>query len=1373
MRTRASKKALEAADVTAPSDHRFKLAPTVQFLGQILAILLWSLNAGTIRTHGQTESQTLTWTSPATNGVLYPGKPVPLVATASSGLPVAFRVESGPAKIVDGSLVATNWGRVWVTADQPGDATFLPVGEGRILNRAGVRGTPVGEWPGNIRGEVLKLTVSGDRAYAAFRNGLAVFDISDPARIVRLGGLELEGWISGLAVEGSLLCVVGEQLGLRVIDISDAAAPWERGAFWTPGSATAVAIKDGLAFVADGDAGLQVISLGRPELPVRIGGFGGINWTAGVAVDGNRVFVVGHEFNCLDVSNPAHPRLLGGLPFTQLLQSVAIAGDLAVVSGIQSPIQSVDIADPRHPRIVGGNNAVGTDALAIIGHEAWCAVYPGNDRITLKALDLRDPLRLPVLRESVGTKPNAIAQAGVHALVGSGDGLVLFDTAGSTSISSAGSFRTGFSASDVEVVGSMAYLADGANGLQVLDVSDPAAPKLRWSMESEDSSQVVKLDGTNVYLADRAGGLVILDARNPASPVRLGSLKSDDAYSISADDVAPAGGVAFVAGGGLLHQVDVSDLNNPRRLSTYLIGRGPNGVETKDGLPLTYDSDVSADQGVVTVDFSDPLHPVRTGRFGPLSAIWGLSVWGDRALMTSFREMHLLGLDGGSWGWTFAHQYRSQVSGAVLLTSAHAFVGLPRPNGTPSVGIFDYSRLGFEEVGSIELKGRARNLRIAGDLAYVAEEERGLGIYRLASGIANDIRFDLPSSLTVTDPPFRRSVPLEAVSASGKPVAYHILGGPAFLEGTNLVVTNSGPVRVRAEVEGEPPLLANHSDKTLLATKLTQELAGYVPTTVRLGSPPLFLNLSASSGLPVTVTLASGPAILQGQFLQFTGAGLVTLYFAQQGNEGYWPVYSKVAVRVTDPVVIRRPPQPVNGVAGDRAELSTFATGEMPIAYRWFKDGAAVANGTNSTLRFPQLVTNHAGLFHVVVSNPAGAVTSSIVSLTVGRPGSELVLKRRGSIAMTRSPGASGPARIEVADEFAFVTSGASTALRIYDIAAPDRPLLATTVPFNGTGHEDSALAGKILYLAERSRGLGILDVKNPRIPRRLPSLLLPQVGSDVVTVRVDGHLAYVGNGVNGLYLLDITNPEKPSLLGSFNTPGIAAGVFVKDSLAYVADWLNGFQVVDIANSSQPTLLARYPATGFYDGRAYDLFARGAALYVADFSKGFRTFDLGQLESIRQTSQFSGSGFGLEVHERWAFVADSGTLTGSQPTGGVRVFDLSNPLVPSGMGRFPEWGFIEGMVIRDGRLLVAGTSFGILDIVKGGLPPALGIETTVAGTRLAWPNEGGDLVLESADSLAPESNWEELSGIETDQEGNRSVTVPPGGASRFFRLRKP
>ncbi len=57
-------------------------------------------------------NQTLTWVSPTNNAVLLLGQAYPLTATASSGLPVTFRVESGPAMIANGTVTATNVGTV-------------------------------------------------------------------------------------------------------------------------------------------------------------------------------------------------------------------------------------------------------------------------------------------------------------------------------------------------------------------------------------------------------------------------------------------------------------------------------------------------------------------------------------------------------------------------------------------------------------------------------------------------------------------------------------------------------------------------------------------------------------------------------------------------------------------------------------------------------------------------------------------------------------------------------------------------------------------------------------------------------------------------------------------------------------------------------------------------------------------------------------------------------------------------------------------------------------------------------------------------------------------------------------------------------------
>jgi uncharacterized protein (TIGR03437 family) len=55
------------------------------------------------------------------------------------------------------------------------------------------------------------------------------------------------------------------------------------------------------------------------------------------------------------------------------------------------------------------------------------------------------------------------------------------------------------------------------------------------------------------------------------------------------------------------------------------------------------------------------------------------------------------------------------------------------------------------------------------------------------------------------------------------------------------------------------------------------------------GDPPFLVSAFSSSGLPVTITVISGPAIVAGNLLTLTGAGVVTLQASQPGDANYLP----------------------------------------------------------------------------------------------------------------------------------------------------------------------------------------------------------------------------------------------------------------------------------------------------------------------------------------------------------------------------------------------------------------------------------------------------------------------------------------------------
>jgi hypothetical protein len=74
----------------------------------------------------------------------------------------------------------------------------------------------------------------------------------------------------------------------------------------------------------------------------------------------------------------------------------------------------------------------------------------------------------------------------------------------------------------VNVVGNLAYIARGGAGLQIVDVSDPAAPVAVGGFDLPYSASDVDVVDNFAYVVNGAG-LYVLDVSDPAAPVAVGS----------------------------------------------------------------------------------------------------------------------------------------------------------------------------------------------------------------------------------------------------------------------------------------------------------------------------------------------------------------------------------------------------------------------------------------------------------------------------------------------------------------------------------------------------------------------------------------------------------------------------------------------------------------------------------------------------------------------------------------------------------------------------------------------------------------------------------------------------------------------------------
>ena len=93
----------------------------------------------------------------------------------------------------------------------------------------------------------------------------------------------------------------------------------------------------------------------------------------------------------------------------------------------------------------------------------------------------------------------------------------------------------------------------------------------------------------------------------------------------------------------------------------------------------------------------------------------------------------------------------------------------------------------------------------------------------------------------------------------------------------------------------------------------------------------------------------------------------------------------ETAVNPLTPVITSQP-QDQRVAVGANASFSVTATGSALLTYQWRKDKADLGGETNSAYTIVNAQINHAGVYSVVVSSPAGSVTSSNALLTVIAP---------------------------------------------------------------------------------------------------------------------------------------------------------------------------------------------------------------------------------------------------------------------------------------------------------------------------------------------------------------------------------------------------
>lgn len=172
-------------------------------------------------------------------------------------------------------------------------------------------------------------------------------------------------------------------------------------------------------------------------------------------------------------------------------------------------------------------------------------------------------------------------------------------------------------------------------------------------------------------------------------------------------------------------------------------------------------------------------------------------------------------------------------------------------------------------------------------------------------------------------------------------------------------------------------------------------------------------------------------------------------------------------------------------------------------------------------------------------------------------------------------------------DRYMYVTGveGLST----FDISNPALPVLTSFTPLPHFENEDVSIGGNLLLIAndksESAAVLYIFDISNPASPRL--RTIFPIGTSTIVTSGLPSHtvtcikecqFAYLAGTSRGIGILDLRNPDLPVIAGEFKPPitGIATHDVQVDAsgLAWIVGGL-GTAAYDVTNPLAPVLVAQ------------------------------------------------------------------------------------------------------------------------------------------------------------------------------------------------------
>ena len=265
---------------------------------------------------------------------------------------------------------------------------------------------------------------------------------------------------------------------------------------------------------------LTIVDISNPSAPKSLGAYTFPDRIRGFRLVGRLVYVAADRFGLgiLDVSNDRTPILRGSLKTPGQAMSVAVSGSTALVTDVVSGLDVVNVSDLAKPVLVG---SVFLEGFATDVVTSDSLVYAADRPTGFYVFDLSKPGPLEPMGMLQSARSSNTVRAQLEVLQTSAQGpslavlvtgrsLHLFEVSNPVAPVNLLPYRTPGGATRLALKDQLAYVADGREGLQVVDLSTASQPRIVGAFRTESPAFDVAVADSIVLLALASGEVLIL-----------------------------------------------------------------------------------------------------------------------------------------------------------------------------------------------------------------------------------------------------------------------------------------------------------------------------------------------------------------------------------------------------------------------------------------------------------------------------------------------------------------------------------------------------------------------------------------------------------------------------------------------------------------------------------------------------------------------------------------------------------------------------------------------------------------------------------------------------------------------------------------------